>query len=138
MTGTLRAISGRVAVGERLTPFSERAHSLRSSGQGQQAADLLHQQASACATNIAYLDQNLPVSHEVNVKAIERYIVWPAQATAYKIGMRRILELRADAKQRLGTNFDIRGFHQAVLANGALPLEFLEDVVERWIREVEG
>ena len=87
---------------------------------------------------IAYLDENLPVSHEVNVKAIERYIVWPAQATAYKIGMRRILELRADAKQRLGADFDIRGFHQAVLANGALPLEFLEDVVEQWIREVEG
>ena len=87
---------------------------------------------------IAYLDRNLPVSHEVNVKAIERYIVWPAQATAYKIGMRRILELRADAEQRLGADFDIRGFHQAVLANGALPLEFLEDVVEEWIREVEG
>ena len=87
---------------------------------------------------IAYLDENLPVSHEVNVKAIERYIVWPAQATAYKIGMRRILELRAEAKERLGADFDIRGFHQAVLANGALPLEFLEDVVEQWIREVEG
>ena len=82
---------------------------------------------------IAYLDANLPVTHEVNRKAIERYIVWPAQATAYKVGMRRILELRARARARLGDAFDLRDFHAVVLGKGALPLDVLGEEVERWI-----
>ena len=84
---------------------------------------------------IAYLDQNLPETHEANTAAIERYIVWPAQATAYKIGMREILRLRERAKERLGERFDIRAFHQVVLGNGALPLDVLADLVERWIND---
>ncbi len=82
---------------------------------------------------IAYMDANLPVTHEVNRKAIERYIVWPSQATAYKIGMHKILELRGRAKTRLGAAFDLRDFHRVVLGNGALPLDVLEEIVERWI-----
>lgn len=84
---------------------------------------------------IAYLDQNLPETHEANTAAIERYIVWPAQATAYKIGMREILRLRERAKERLSERFDIRAFHQVVLGNGALPLDVLADLVERWIND---
>ena len=82
---------------------------------------------------IAYLDTNLPVSHETNRKSIERYIVWPSQATAYKIGMREILALREEARARLGPAFDIRDFHRVVLSDGALPLDVLRDIVEQWI-----
>jgi len=82
---------------------------------------------------IAYLDETLPVSHAVNEEAIDRYIVWPGQATAYKIGMREILALRESARKRLGPAFDLRDFHRVVLGNGALPLDMLREVVEQWI-----
>ena len=86
----------------------------------------------------AYLNETLPVSHEVNAKAIDRYITWPGQATAYKIGMREILDLKEEAKARLGDRFDIRDFHQVVLANGSVPLGVLRDVIEAWIESVGG
>ncbi len=83
---------------------------------------------------IKYLDDNTPNPHGDVVKAIERYIVMPSQATAYKIGMMKILELRENARQQLGNRFDIREFHDVVLKNGALPLDVLEEVVSNWIK----
>ncbi|MGD8341003.1 MAG: DUF885 domain-containing protein [Gammaproteobacteria bacterium] len=65
---------------------------------------------------------------------IQRYIVMPGQATAYKIGMMRIQELRARAETALGAAFDIRGFHDTVLGGGALPLTMLEARVDHWIQ----
>jgi len=82
---------------------------------------------------IQYLDDNTPNPHGDVVKAIERYIVIPSQATAYKIGMMKILELRENARSQLGDTFDIREFHDVVLKNGALPLDVLEDVVNSWL-----
>jgi len=64
---------------------------------------------------------------------IERYIVMPGQACAYKVGMLKILELRERAKQQLGPKFNLRDFHDAVLRNGAMPLEVLEQVVNDYI-----
>ena len=64
---------------------------------------------------------------------VERHIVMPGQATAYKIGMLKILELRAAAKEKLGAEFDIRKFHEVLLLNGALPLNVLEDLVNEWV-----
>ena len=64
---------------------------------------------------------------------VQRYIVWPGQATAYKVGMQKILELRGRARAALGDRFDIKGFHDTVLGGGALPLEILERRVESWI-----
>ena len=64
---------------------------------------------------------------------IERYIVWPGQATSYKVGMLKILELREMAQQKLGENFDIKKFHSIVLDNGITPLFVLEDLVNEWI-----
>lgn len=69
---------------------------------------------------------------------IRRYIVLPGQATSYKIGMLKILELRAMAEEALGDKFDIRAFHDTVLGGGALPLEILEQNVERWVERVKA
>jgi uncharacterized protein (DUF885 family) len=64
---------------------------------------------------------------------VDRHIVMPSQATAYKIGMMKILELREKAKQQLGSRFDIREFHDVVLTNGAVPLSTLEEMVKQWV-----
>lgn len=85
---------------------------------------------------IAYMDQNTPNPHGDNIREIERYIVMPGQATAYKIGMTRILEAREAAKARLGAAFDLRGFHDAVLKSGAVPLSIMADDVARWAEDV--
>ena len=69
------------------------------------------------------------------VAEVERYIVSPGQACAYKVGMLKILELRERAKQKLGPKFDLRDFHEVVLENGAMPLTLLEQVVNRYISE---
>ena len=70
-----------------------------------------------------YLMDNTPNPESDCLKAIERYIVMPGQATAYKIGMNKILELRKGAKDELGDAFDIRDFHDAILATGPVPLD---------------
>jgi uncharacterized protein (DUF885 family) len=67
------------------------------------------------------------------VSEIERYIVNPGQACAYKVGMLKLRELRAKAQQTLGTKFDEKGFHDTVLGHGALPLEILDELVNEWI-----
>ena len=69
------------------------------------------------------------------ITEIERYIVMPGQACAYKVGMMKILELRAKAKQALGELFDIRDFHDVVLKNGAVPLDILEIFVDNYISD---
>ncbi|MFN8310337.1 MAG: DUF885 domain-containing protein [Chitinophagales bacterium] len=68
-------------------------------------------------------------------KEIERYFLWPGQATGYKIGMLKILELREQAKKDLGDQFDIREFHDVILMNGAVPLTILEELVDKWKKE---
>jgi len=82
---------------------------------------------------IDYLKRNTPNPESDLVKAIERYVVMPSQATAYKVGMLKILELRERAKQALGEKFDIREFHDVVLKQGPLPLTVLEGQIEMWI-----
>lgn len=64
---------------------------------------------------------------------VERHIVMPGQATAYKVGMNKILELRNLSEEKLGSNFDIKEFHDIILKDGALPLDILTQKVEAWI-----
>jgi uncharacterized protein (DUF885 family) len=64
---------------------------------------------------------------------VDRYIAWPAQGLSYKIGQLKILELRERAKQRLGSHFDIKAFHDEILSGGSLPLDMLEARVDSWI-----
>jgi len=84
---------------------------------------------------IDYYKKNTPAAESACVKMVERHIVMPGQATAYKIGMNKILDLRAKAREQLGDKFDIREFHDVVLTDGALPLTVLESKVNDWVEE---
>ena len=83
---------------------------------------------------IQYLADNTPNARSEAENAIERYIVMPSQATAYTIGMIKILQLRDKAKTALGEKFDIREFHDVVLKNGPVPLDVLESLVDDYIK----
>lgn len=82
---------------------------------------------------IKYYTDNTPNAELDAVKMVERHIVMPSQATAYKIGMLKILELRKKAKDALADKFDIREFHEVVISHGAIPLNILEDFVDEYI-----
>ena len=84
---------------------------------------------------IAFMSENSSIPKQAVEAEIRRYITWPGQATAYKIGMIKIQELRAKAEAELGDHFDIRGFHDAILGGGALPLDLLERRIGQWIEE---
>ena len=82
---------------------------------------------------IKYYKENTPNAELDVIKMVERHIVMPSQATAYKIGMLKILELRTKAKNALGDQFDIRDFHEVVIVQGAIPLNILEEFVNEYI-----
>jgi uncharacterized protein (DUF885 family) len=82
---------------------------------------------------IQYMLANTGMAESDVIAEVERYIVMPGQATAYKVGMMKILELRQRAMDTLGDHFDIRDFHDVVLKNGAVPLDILERIVDAYI-----
>lgn len=85
---------------------------------------------------LAFAAENEGGQPSAHVAKIERYMAWPGQALAYKIGQLKILEIRAAAQQQLGGRFDIRSFHDTVLMEGALPLAVLEAHVQDWANSV--
>ena len=87
---------------------------------------------------ISYMREKTGMGEKEVTAEIERYIVNPGQACAYKVGMLKLQELRARAQSDLGTKFDQRQFHDVVLKNGALPLEVLEEQVNAYIQRTKG
>jgi uncharacterized protein (DUF885 family) len=87
---------------------------------------------------VAFNRENVGAPLESSRGAAARYSVYPAQATAYMIGMLQILDERQRAVDALGAQFDLKAFHRAVLSNGAVPLSLLDDVVDRYIAEVQA
>ena len=94
---------------------------------GMHALDWTRQEAiDFMASNTAKTKNDIKVE-------IDRYIAWPGQALAYKIGELKIVELRNRAEERLGDDFNIRDFHDVVLGSGAVPLDILERHIEEYI-----
>ncbi|WP_421787281.1 DUF885 domain-containing protein [Hyphobacterium sp.] len=87
---------------------------------------------------VDYLAENTPNPQGDIQNAIDRYIVIPGQATAYKIGMNEILRLRSEAQEQLGDDFTMGAFHDVVLTQGAMPLSMLEERVNAWVEETRG
>ena len=79
-----------------------------------------------------FRENSAKTEHDITVE-VDRYIAWPGQALAYKLGELKIKQLRAEAERELGPKFDVRAFHDEVLAHGAIPLELLETNVRAWI-----
>ena len=93
----------------------------------------LHYKRWSRETAIKYVEDNSADAPGGIVKAIERYIIYPGQATAYMVGRLKISELRDKAQKALGKKFDIRGFHDTVLKSGPMPLDVLEEQVDAWV-----
>jgi uncharacterized protein (DUF885 family) len=77
--------------------------------------------------------QNTAASEFEIGNEVDRYITWPAQALAYKIGEIRIRALRDKAQRALGNDFDIRRFHDTVIGNGSVPIAVLDELIDEWI-----
>ena len=84
---------------------------------------------------IAYMIEKTGNTEDEVTREIERYVVWPGQATAYKTGQLAILDIRAKAEAELGDKFSLRDFNEMILINGAMPLDILRDVADDWIAE---
>lgn len=95
----------------------------------------LHSKGWTRQQAIDYMAENSGLSMNNITSEVDRYISWPGQALAYKIGELKIRELRSKAEKELGKNFDIRQFHDRVLENGALPLSILEKIMNQWIED---
>lgn len=81
--------------------------------------------------------ENTALSRTNIEREVDRYIAWPGQACGYKIGQLRILAIRHRAEAALGDDFDVREFHHALLASGALPLDVLDQHMNRWIAAMQ-
>ena len=90
----------------------------------QQAIDFMAENTSSTMLNI--------------INEVDRYIAWPGQALAYKIGELKIRELRKRAETALGSQFDLREFHDVILLSGSVPLDILENRVTSWIGQVRS
>jgi uncharacterized protein (DUF885 family) len=94
----------------------------------------MHAMGWTRAQAIDYLSENSGLSESFVVAEVDRYITWPAQALGYKLGELKIKELRTKASKALGAKFDIRKFHNALIDDGALPLDLLEQRIDEWIK----
>ena len=98
----------------------------------------MHAKGWSRQKSIDYMVANTGLSLKNITTEVDRYITWPGQALAYKIGELKIRELRAHAEDQLGEKFDIRLFHDVVLENGAVPLSVLEEQLKAWVAAVKS
>jgi len=87
---------------------------------------------------IDFMLSNTALAENNIINEVDRYITWPGQALAYKVGQLEILRLRDEARKQLGNRFDIRRFHDTLLGNGAVPIEVLRKIVGRYVKESSG
>jgi uncharacterized protein (DUF885 family) len=87
---------------------------------------------------IEYMIEKTGNTEDEVTREIERYVVWPGQATSYKTGQLAILDIRADAEAALGDKFNLRAFNEMILINGAMPLDILKQVAAEWVEEQRG
>jgi uncharacterized protein (DUF885 family) len=95
----------------------------------------LHAQGWSREEAIDYMVRTVGFSQAAMITEVDRYLVWPGQAAAYKIGMLKIQELRQRAEESLGESFDLIAFHNELVSNGSIPLDILEMVVDLWIED---
>jgi uncharacterized protein (DUF885 family) len=95
----------------------------------------LHEKRWTREEAITYMINNTGMAESDVISEIERYVVMPGQATAYKVGMMKILDVREKAKTALGDMFVLSEFHDVVLKNGAVPLDILDQLIEKWVAE---
>jgi uncharacterized protein (DUF885 family) len=95
----------------------------------------MHQFGWSRQQSIDFMKENTAKAENDIIVEVDRYIVWPGQALAYKLGELKIKELKAKAKRELGDRFDVRRFHNALLDDGPLPLDLLEKRIDEWVRE---
>ena len=93
----------------------------------------LHAKGWSREQAVDYMAENTALSLHNVESEVNRYITWPGQALAYKVGELKIKELRKRAADALGADFDVRRFHDALLENGAVPLSILEERIDAWI-----
>jgi len=98
----------------------------------------LHAQGWSRQQAIDYMLAHTTEAKDDAAAEIDRYIIYPGQATAYMLGMLEIQQARADAEQKLGPKFDIKGFHDRVLEDGAVPLTFLTEKIRKWVASRSG
>jgi uncharacterized protein (DUF885 family) len=93
----------------------------------------LHHKRWTLEQGINYMVDSLGDQRSSVTTEVERYCVWPGQATSYKVGQTKWLQLRERAREKLGARFDIRAFHDMALAAGTVPVAVLETMVDEWI-----
>lgn len=94
----------------------------------------LHTQGWSQAKALAYYRSQMPITDVDSENEVNRYITWPGQALAYKVGQLKIQQLRQESQKVLGQNFDIREFHDVVLGNGSVPMSLLEKNIREWLK----
>lgn len=98
----------------------------------------IHEMGWSIEQGVRWMTSHSSMTREQAAAEVERYAAYPGQALSYKIGELKILELRDEARRRLGSRFDIRRFHEQILTGGSLPLQILQDKLERWIAAEAG
>ena len=93
----------------------------------------IHEMGWSIEQGVHWMMEHSSMTEAQAAAEVERYAAYPGQALSYKLGELKILELRNRARERLGSRFDIKAFHDQILTGGSMPLEILQEKVDRWL-----